>query len=64
MQSSQEAAVSVRMQSTKSGQLSRRIGDELEKALLSPSAEIEAGRFMETTAERDNLLLRPNNYKT
>lgn len=59
----QEAAVSVRMRSTDSDQLLRGLVDEINQSSLSVTVEVVAEKFMEITADRDDLQLRLNDQK-
>lgn len=63
LQLSHEAAISVPNQSTESERLSRSIGHDIERTLLSVRVEQGAGRVLMVTAEGNNLLLRLNDYK-
>lgn len=56
----QGAPFYVRMPSTDSEQLSRRLGDEIERSFISPRVEIAAERVMDRTVESDDILVRLN----
>lgn len=60
MQLLQEAVVSVRMRSMDYEQVSRRLGEEVERKLLSPNATVGVQRRTEIAAERIAFLLRSN----
>lgn len=63
LQCSEEATVTMRMRSTDSERLSRRLEDEFGNNAPSLSTEEAADRVVELTAEKDELVVRVNDYK-
>lgn len=53
----------MRLLSTDSERLSRILGDRPERSSLFLIMEVTLDRFIELTAERDDLLLQLNDYK-
>lgn len=62
MQLSREATVSVRIRSTDSAKVFKKLGDEIGRSALSLNTDVAAGRFIEVTARRTDLVLRLHDY--